>query len=83
MNIKGISYPRIEKNKLKEGSLCFFSLEIFTLLKIDIQKESYPSWRRYLFSHNIQYLHPLVHLLLIYYLCGSVKDFFEKNFRTF
>ncbi|WP_144502519.1 TnsD family Tn7-like transposition protein [Bacillus thuringiensis] len=81
MDIKGISYPRIEKRKkLKEGLLCFFPLEIFTLLKFDIQKEGYPNWMRYLFSHEIQYLHPLMHLLLIYYLCGSIKDFFKKKY---
>ncbi|MDP7981245.1 TnsD family Tn7-like transposition protein [Bacillus multifaciens] len=81
IDIKGISYPRSEKRrKFKSSLLDFFPSELFSLLKFDIQKVSYPNWMRYIFGSESQYLHPLKHFLLIYYLCGSIQDFFEKEY---
>lgn len=80
MDIKGISYPISKKrNKINKGILEFFPSEILSMLNFNTQKES-PNWMRYIFSNQYEYLHPSRHLVLIYYLCGSIKDFFEKEY---
>ncbi|KRG13995.1 Tn7-like transposition protein D [Virgibacillus soli] len=83
MEIKGIGYPILTRQqKLEELILDYYPFEFLEKVTSSFQSGDKFSWLRFVLSENsIYFCHPIRHTLLMRCLCGSVKDFFEKEYR--
>lgn len=83
IEIKGIAYPIKQRyQKLCNLMLDFYPKEFLELLNSSFQRTDNLSWLSSLNGKGYTFdkLHPIRHLLLMRLLCGSARNFFEKEY---
>lgn len=80
--IRGIAFPTLKRQeKLNEVILGYYPIKFLELLNSSFKANDKSSWLKYTNSvKSLKYLHPIRHLLLIRSICGSARNFFEKEY---
>ncbi|MCU5299136.1 MULTISPECIES: TnsD family Tn7-like transposition protein [Bacillus] len=82
LKVNGIGYPVLKRHqRLSELLQDHYSQKLLRMLESTFQIDDRLSWINYILSHsNIQFCHPIRHILIMRCLCGSVKNFFENEY---
>ena len=83
IELKGIAYPTKKRyQKLCDLMLDYYPIEFLELLNSSFKRTDNLSWLSSLNGKGYKFdkLHPIRHLLLMRLLCGSARNFFEKEY---